>query len=374
MASRLEAMGFVRGRSSPSCFHHRRHNLLCVVHGDDFTFSGIQGDLDWVTKEMNKSFLCKVVGTLGSGARDCKELRVLNRVLRWQEWGVSYQADPRHAELLARDVLDPAVLQVSGTIASAATPGVRLKEEEAEDLPEWLSSHFRSWAARALYLSLDRPDLAFASKELCRKMSKPDLGSVRALVRLVRYLQASPYLEYNFEWQEGEEERQLKVHSDTDFAGCTLSRRSTSGGVIQLGRHVIKHYSSTQKVVTLSSAEAELAGIVRGGAEVLGVRSLATDLGIATDCPSVMADASAAIGICRRAGIGRVRHLAVAQLWMQEQLRLKTLRLYKVKGTDNIADVLAKHVPKATLDHLLGRIPVTITSVRAQCAPKISSK
>ena len=91
------------------------------------------------------------------------------------------------------------------------------------------------------------------------------------------------------------------------------------------GTHLLKHWSVTQKVVTLSSGEAELAGVVRGASEGCGLQSLAADLGVALQF-SIHADSSAAIGICRRAGIGRVRHLAVSQLWVQERLRAAALR------------------------------------------------
>ena len=91
------------------------------------------------------------------------------------------------------------------------------------------------------------------------------------------------------------------IFVDTDFAGCLVTRKSTSGGCAMVGRHLVKHWSSTQKVVTLSSGEAELAGIVKGSAEGLGLKSLAEDLGIYVKV-KIFADASAAIGICRRSG------------------------------------------------------------------------
>eukprot|EP00969_Alexandrium_andersonii_P180965 7996515-Alexandrium_andersonii.AAC.1 len=58
-----------------------------------------------------------------------------------------------------------------------------------------------------------------------------------------------------------------------------LTRRSTSGGVCLRGQHAIKHWSTTQKTIALSSGEAELAGIVRGAAEGLGLTAIARDLG-----------------------------------------------------------------------------------------------
>ena len=177
---------------------------------------------------------------------------------------------------------------------------------------------YRATAARANYLALDRPDLAFAAKEACRRMSAPTCGDLQALRRLCRYLLGAPRLVYHFAWQTPG--APLSVYCDTDFAGCPLTRRSTSGGCALRGAHLLKHWSVTQKAITLSSGEAELGGVVKGATEGLGIQAVARDLGI--DLPlKLWADSSAAIGICRRTGIGRVRHLAVGQLWIQEKLR-----------------------------------------------------
>ena len=103
---------------------------------------------------------------------------------------------------------------------------------------------------------------------------------------------------------------------------------------------MIKHWSATQKTIALSSGKAELAGIVKGAAEDLGVMSVAADLGIDVAGMVVMADSSAAIGSCRRTGIGRLRHLAAGQLWVQERVRAGDFELWKHPGQDNPADII----------------------------------
>jgi hypothetical protein len=259
---------------------------------------------------MEASFLVKIIGQLGGDKDDLREIRVLNRVLRWTDDGILLEADPRHQEILVASSPGSALL----------TPGV--KEQLAGELAETplsaqATSVFRSEAARCNDLGVDRPDIAFAAKELCRRMSAPDQASQQALQRLTRYLQGSPRLVYSYVWQP---ENDLDVFVDTDFAGCMATRRSTSGGVAIRGIHLIKHWSSTQRAVTLSSAEAGLYGLVKGTTEALGIQSWGLDFGL---CMKVRmhADSAAAIGICRRSGIGRVRHLAVGQLWVQEGLR-----------------------------------------------------
>jgi hypothetical protein len=163
----------------------------------------------------------------------------------------------------------------------------------------------------------------------------------------------------------------FKAFVDTDFAGCLKTRKSTSGGCALLGSHLIKHWSTTQKVVTLSSGEAELAGIVKGTAEALGLQSLAADLGFDVKV-RVYADSSAAIGICSRSGIGRVRHLAVGQLWIQEKVRSGDIELLKVLGTDNPADLLTKHLARDDIDKHLQRLAISRESGRASTAPKVA--
>ena len=135
-----------------------------------------------------------------------------------------------------------------------------------------------SGRSRANYLALDRPEISYCAKELCRRMSAPRHTDLQSLRRLCRFLLGSPRLVYHFQWQSPGQP--LRVHCDTDFAGCVVTRRSTSGGCATRESHLIKHWSVTQKTITLSSGEAELGGVVKGASEGLGLRSLARDLGL----------------------------------------------------------------------------------------------
>ena len=139
------------------------------------------------------------------------------------------------------------------------------------------------------------------------------------------------------------------------------------------GTHLIKHWSSTQKTLALSSGEAELYGVVKGASEALGLQSLASDMGI--DAPvQIKTDSSAAIGICTRTGIGRVRHLATGQLWVQEKIRNRSMRLFKHPGADNPGDICTKHVPSELLNRHLPSIGNKYEMGRADCAPDITEK
>ena len=102
----------------------------------------------------------------------------------------------------------------------------------------------------------------------------------------------------------------ISVYVDTDWAGCFKTRKSTSGGAIVRGGHLLKHWSSTQQTVVLSSGEAELKGIVKGAADGIGMQTIAKYLSVYYDI-HLYTDSSAATGMVARKGMGKVRHVEV---------------------------------------------------------------
>ena len=84
--------------------------------------------------------------------------------------------------------------------------------------------------------------------------------------------------------------------------------------------HLLQPYSQKQITAALSIGDAELQGICKDASKARGHKSFAAGLGIKLHI-HVPTDATAAICICHRRGLGRIRHLAVADLWVQERVR-----------------------------------------------------
>ena len=195
--------------------------------------------------------------------------------------------------------------------------------------------------ARGLYLAQDRSDIQYAIKELSRNMSQTTARDWRALVRLGRYLIGKPRVVLHFDYQATVDK--ISIWGDTDFAGCRRTRKSTTGGAAQLGKHTVKSRSVTQAVIAQSSGEAEYYGLVKDSSTGIGLRNMIADLGVDLGL-EVKTDASAAKGIASRKGIGKVRHIEVSQLWLQDKVRLGEIEIIKVNGADNAADALTKAV------------------------------
>ena len=186
--------------------------------------------------------------------------------------------------------------------------------------------------------------------------------------RLVRYLVGASRLIWHFNFQDDVDT--LTTFVDTDFGGCHTTRRSTSGGAAVLGSHLIKHWSTTQSTVALSSAEAELTGICKGAAQGLGLQSLAAGLGTTLKL-MVCTATTAAISICRRRGLGKVRHLATADLWIQDRVRKLDFALEKVPGADNQSDILTKNAGCDILVKHMANLGLSYEGGRAETAPSI---
>ena len=84
------------------------------------------------------------------------------------------------------------------------------------------------------------------------------------------------------------------------------------------GDHLLMHWSRTQQVVALSSAEAELHGLCKAASEGLAARNMSIEL-MAPLPLQLRTDSSAARGIIQRQGCGKVKHLDVKSLWIQER-------------------------------------------------------
>ncbi len=360
----LIRLGFEQGKACPNVFFHRSRDISCSVHGDDFTSSGPADALDWLETEVGREYEITVGPRLGPGPNDAKEARALNRVVRWLGDRIEYEADPRQAErLMAECGLDGC--------KSMTTPGVQptFRElEEDQELQQRLHTAFRGASARGNYLSADRVDCQFACKEICRWMAKPTAQSWKSLKRLCRYLAGSPRLVYVYRKQKVD---CVDIYTDTNWAGCPKTRKSTSGGAVLLGQHTIKHWSSTQTSVALSSGEAEFNGVVRGAGQGLGYQALLGDLGVSVPL-RLWTDSGAAIGICSRQGLGKLRHLDAHMLWIQQAVRSGRVDLRKIDGERNPAGLLTKHsLTREKLQQLTKLYDCHFLEGRAQSAPQM---
>ena len=105
-----------------------------------------------------------------------------------------------------------------------------------QDMTKDKASRFWGLVARVNYLSLDRPDLQFAAKTASQHMAQPKVCDWAKIKRIARYLVKASRTIQKFEWQE--KPSQITTYVDSDWAGNKITRKSTSGGAMFLGKHL----------------------------------------------------------------------------------------------------------------------------------------
>ena len=137
-----ESLGFEKGESSPCTFYDKKRCLKTVVHGDDFFTEGAAAELQKLDKDLKNHFEMKteVLGP-DSESGEVEEVRFLNSILSWTEKGISWKADPRHAEMVVKQ------LGLEGA-RSAATPGVKEDNKTMADVSHCPSAEEELFALR----------------------------------------------------------------------------------------------------------------------------------------------------------------------------------------------------------------------------------
>ena len=126
-------------------------------------------------------------------------------------------------------------------------------------------------------------------------MANPREADWAAMKRVAKYSVGALRCRQKFAWQDRQD--LIVIHSDSDWTGKEKYRKSTSGGVMTYGLHVLKTWSSQQQIIALSSGEAELYAVCKAAAQTNGVMAVLCDFDIEVQ-GIILTDASAALGHC----------------------------------------------------------------------------
>ncbi|XP_035839071.1 secreted RxLR effector protein 161-like [Helianthus annuus] len=135
---------------------------------------------------------------------------------------------------------------------------------------------YQRLVGKLIYLSHTRPDIAYAVGVVSQFMHQPQVAHMEAAQRILRYLKGTAGHGVLFK---ANGNLNVELYTDIDWAGDKGNRRSTSGYFSLVGGNLVTWRSKKQKVVALSSAEAEFRGVARGLSEVLWIRKLLEDIG-----------------------------------------------------------------------------------------------
>ena len=127
---------------------------------------------------------------LGPESHQAQEAKVLNRSIRWTAKGIEYEADPRHRQVILKEL----TLEDCKPVTTPWGPQEQgcLQDGDGELLCGAEATKFRAVVARLNYLAMDRPDIQYATKEAAKRMANPRKPDWLLLKRIGRYLAGAP--------------------------------------------------------------------------------------------------------------------------------------------------------------------------------------
>ena len=191
--------------------------------------------------------------------------------------------------------------------------------------------------------SCARPDIAYAVSKLPAVNHCPRKRHLAAATRCLQYLAATPELSLCFDGRKG---MRLTGASDSDWAGCPVTRRSTTGWIFALAGGPVSWLSKRQSETALSSCQAEYVALTSAVKEANWLRDVLAELGAPRTQPTpIMVDNAAAVELSRNPKFhSRTKHIQLAFLYAREQQEKGVVRVMQIKTANQPADFLTKNV------------------------------
>ena len=316
-------LNFRRSRVDP-CLWTNSEGVRIGRHMDDFIKTDPPVAVEAVTEYLERVAQLKVTGVLDKFG---KQARFLGSFITKVHGGYTIQTDTETLLVGLRD------LNLEHCKPSKL-PGANPRTHDLTPLEPSEHKLYRRVVGRFLYCSAHRGDFAFSLNQLCRRVQSPTVSDMQALRKLARYIKGTLHYKLNIRPRHNTDLK-IEAYTDADWAGQS-DRHSITGGLLMLDGVNVSSWARTQKAIATSSGESELYAM-SVGAEALGLRELLTDIGLPTTV-RLRCDSTAAMGTASRQGLGRMKHVQVRDLALQQWIADGRLTLQKIASSGNAAD------------------------------------
>ncbi|KAK3248188.1 hypothetical protein CYMTET_42342 [Cymbomonas tetramitiformis] len=202
------------------------------------------------------------------------------------------------------------------------------------------------WVARC-----SRPDIMAAVSVLSRFCTTYGPEHFMALKQVVRYLKGTKDYELVLRTASvpggggtaPSRPLPLSIYTDSDYAGCKVTRRSTSGIAVFLCGSLVIFSSMIQKSVSLSTTEAEIIAMSEGAREVKYVLNVLDSLVDICRPVPMYCDNQGAIHLATNyVNNSRSKHIEVRNMYIRELIKAKDTEALYTGTDDNTADIMTK--------------------------------
>ncbi|GJS30406.1 putative ribonuclease H-like domain-containing protein [Tanacetum coccineum] len=341
LATYLLSNGFQRGQIDQTLFikSQQGHILLVQIYVDDIIFGSTKKELcEEFEKLMKDKFQMSSMGELTF---------FLGLQVQQRKKGIFISQDKYVHEILKKfNYTD---------VKSASTPTdlekPLVKDADADDVDEHL---YRSMIGSLMYLTASRPDIMFAVCACARFQVSPKTSHLLAVKRIFRYLKGKPSLGL---WYSKDSPLELVAYTDSDYAGATLDRKSTTGGCQFLGNRLISWQCKKQTVVATSTTEAEYVAAANCCGQVLWIQNQLLDYGYNFMNTVIYIDNTSTICIIENpVQHSKTKHIEIRHHFIRDCNTKKLIQMAKIDTQLNVADLLTKGFDAGRFQYLVSSI------------------
>ncbi|GJY75969.1 retrovirus-related pol polyprotein from transposon TNT 1-94, partial [Tanacetum coccineum] len=211
---------------------------------------------------------------------------------------------------------------------------------------------YRGMIGSLMYLTATRPDIQFSIVLCIRYQSNPKESRLIAVKRILRYLKGTIGMYYpkcsGFD---------LKGYSDSDYAGCNMDRKSTSGSCQILGKKLVCWSAKKQQTVAMSSAEAEYVVVVGCCASILWMKSQLSDYDIHYKMVPIFYDNTSVIAISNNLILhSRTKHIDIRYHFIRDHILKGDIELHFISTKYQLADIFTKPLDEPTFTRLKAKL------------------
>jgi len=336
---KLTLFGFVRLRSDP-CIYIKIVGdkiIILIIYVDDLVYTGTDEELlKEFEEQISGWFKCTHDG-------DLKWILGI-KVQHNTEVGITHLSQEKYAEgVLEKFGMEnckgrstPAEIQ---RLTSELCPKTEEERLEMSSKPYLQVLGSIGYAANST-----RPDLQFAYGMAARFASNPGLGHWKGLKRMLQYLQTSKSYGLTFKRDRSEKALTITGYVDSDWAGCTDTRRSTTGYIFLVSGSPVSWSSKVQKTVARSSVEAEYMALSAAAQEAMYLKTLIEELGFEVQLPmTIFQDNQGSIFLAEGKGNhSRTKHIDIRHHFIRDLVEDKLIHVTYLPSNRNLADIFTK--------------------------------
>ncbi|KAJ9547356.1 LOW QUALITY PROTEIN: hypothetical protein OSB04_019899 [Centaurea solstitialis] len=331
----LIAEAFTRGKIDSTLFvkSYKDHVFLAQIYVDDIIFGS------------TKTKLCKKFESLMQSQYKMSMMGELPFFLGLQvkqfEKGIFISQGK-----YVRDMLKKFDLTTCSEMKTPMAPPLKLGKDSNGKFVD--VSTYRGMIGSLLYLTASRPDIIYATCLCARYQADPKESHLKAVKCIFRYLKGTPNLGLWYPMDSGFD---LTAFSDSDFAGCKLDRKSTTGGCHLL---LVSWTSKKQNSVSTSTAEAEYVATGSCCAQVLWMRNQLLDYGFQLSKIPIFYDNISAIAISNNPVLhSKTKHIEIRYHFIRDHVMNGDVELHFIPTEYQLADLFTKTLDEKRFNQLI---------------------